>query len=319
MGNPIILSAKASVISGDVSFHRMKVDLRVSSGGDGEFEMSSPVLNAETARFDVSTALRAVAEGYEYAPDRLIYPRYRLDATVYEEYMVNGELHRSESVSLQEDDFVYGAFSDRERLGLTGRMLPTSFTRKPSADAEIVGVGETYLYFLNERNPVTQLLESTAVEITEPGAHTINGHRVFAVPPSSDRFQFRFLNGLGCIESLSVECLRKAEVAYSGDLYRRAVQTDFGSVGMAYAVKRYMREKWTFSSGMISDPWRAWFIHEFLMARRAWMWLDGVWLSVTIIPKDTIERMDRASNKLFDVQFDVEFDIDGSPRASDAL
>jgi len=97
IGSPITYKVRAATISGSVAFHRVKLTVHAALDGDTAYTdltLSSPAESGEWLHFDISSALRAVADRYEYTyTPPASYPRVRYTLSACDEYMQNGEVH----------------------------------------------------------------------------------------------------------------------------------------------------------------------------------------------------------------------------------
>lgn len=325
IGSPITYKVRAATISGSVAFHRVKLTVHAALDGDTAYTdltLSSPAESGEWLHFDISSALRAVADRYEYTyTPPASYPRVRYTLSACDEYMQNGEVHDNVGLtSLDTPQYcLMGAYSDLERLLATsGSKSAQHFTRKPNTSPEVVAIGEIMVCPQSFVSPVTSGLAtvgptSQEVTITTAGLQTVNGRQVFAVPAQDDRYEFRFVNGLGCLESVSVRSYRTTEMNVSSESYIRAVQETFGSFSRGLVTKKNDYETWKLSSGPLDAAWDSWFLHEFLMAKFVWVKIDGNWIGCHIVPDETVNGPDRTQVGFFEVLFSVRLDINGSP------
>lgn len=332
IGNPITVGITAAVLTGVISFHNVKVIVTchlLSNDGEttlasGTFEMSTPATNGEAIVMDVSSALRAVADQYEYSADVLLLPYAVGSISVYDEYMSNGVVSQTQPVTLELGTYYMGAYSDLERY-IAGNFknaltAGARYTRKPANIPEIWMQGETYVYPSSPNVSVAQ-------QLSVLGRQVINGHAVFVLPapasisndeqltfqPDTNRYVIRFVNGLGCIESIGVTSVPKVGFSMvSEQLFRSGIQT-FGNPSRSIYLKRNNRETWTFSTGPLSKEWIDWYAHDFLTASCAWLLLGSRWLPIHIVPDESVTLVDPASGKALDLQFNVQFDFDGSP------
>lgn len=335
IGSPITYQVRAASVNGETAFHRIIFQVKAILLQSGqtyeshEFTLSSPVESGELIAFDISSALRAVADTYEYTvvpPTN--YPRVAFTLKVWDEYMQNGTLY--ENVGIVEERTtqycLFGGFTDRERIvatqnGATGRKAQV-MTRKPKTQAEVVMVGEQMVCPLSLASAVscgqaTIGPQSVVRNISSPGLQTINDHPVYAVPAGEkDRYEFRFVNGLGCLESVSVKSLREGEMNVTSTTNLRAIQETFGEFSRAVVTKKNDYETWKLTSGPLDEAWHSWFLHEFLMAKWAWIKVDGVWLTCHILPEETVTTINRYDGNPYEVDFSVRFDINGSPHGA---
>ena len=146
---------------------------------------------------------------------------------------------------------------------------------------------------------------------------TIGGRDFYALNSSSpDRLEFRFVNGLGCLESISLLSLRSVEMNITSETYIRSVQETFGNFSRGLITKQNDYERWKLSSGPVSPAMQAWFLHEFLMSSAAWIKVGTVFIPCHIVPEDTVTGVNRADGSMREVHFSVQFDINGSPEFS---
>ena len=341
IGSPIVYQVKAGSPVGDVTFQRVKLYVSAGLSTDGvmrRYPLSQPAQKGETVRIDISSALQAVADGYEYeadppqpsasSPFRYPYIKFSLEAC--DEYMQNGQ--NSGDVGIVTNPggrALMGSFSDLERLRAqqAGRNT-TKFSRKPNgqASAEIVTVGETYLRAEPMSVGIATIENGPRLRkfrIVSEGYRTLmvgsESIKVYAVPNSPDRYWLRFVNGLGVVESVSVESLISEEVNYKVSEHVVARQELFNQVSRGAVVKQNDQERLKLSSGPIDRLWQQWYLHELLPTPQAWIWIDGLWIPCHIVPEETVSGISRADGKLLEVQFTVRLDIAGSPFAALAI
>ena len=78
------------------------------------------------------------------------------------------------------------------------------------------------------------------------------------------------------------------------------------------AIKQNNHEQWKMSSGPLDKAWAAWFAHEFLMARWAWIKIGSTFIPCHIIPEETTPLIDRIKNDPIAIPFTIELDITGA-------
>ena len=333
IGSPIVYQVTAGSPVGDVTFQRVKLYVSAGLSTDGvmrRYPLSQPAQKGETVRIDISTALQAVADKYEYtAEPPTYYPYILFTLEACDEYMQNGQ--NSGDVGIVTNPggrALMGSFSDLERLRAqqAGRNT-TRFSRKPSGAAvEIVTVGETYLRAEPMNVGIATIQNGPRMRqstISGEGYHTLSvgseSIKVYAVPASPDRYWLRFVNGLGVVESVSVESLVSEEVNYKVSEHVIARQELFNQVSRASVIKQNDQERLKLSSGPVDRLWQQWYLHELLPTPAAWIWIDGLWIPCHIVPEETVSGISRADGKLLEVQFTVRLDISGSPFAALAV
>ena len=355
IGSPITLKATSVPLVGSISFHIIKFVVHAAlydSGGfktDPDFipiQMSMPVTTvpnkSETAEVDISSALRAVADKYEYRSILpIVYPLVKWNVEIYDEYMVNGTVKRSASVFYPGNDAeghatylksIFGTYSELERyLSVDGYKMAQYFSRKPKNATEVVCVGDEFVVpqpYIVEKGiydietapvPFTHIVKTEGVQDLGVVEGTTDGtpvpvvrHSVFAVPADPNRYQMLFVNSMGYIESVNVFCLRSEESKSESTRYMRSLPETFGYPSGSIYVKKNQQESWSMSTGVIDEDWQAWFVNDVMMTRQAWIMVDGHWLPCHITGGDTVKKSDRSKNELPAVNFTVAFDLYGS-------
>lgn len=324
IGSPIVYEVTAASIH-DCVFHRVNLTVKSyfcdDSSHSKTLTFSTPAEPAERLSFDISSALRATADDYIYTPvppERYPILSYTLKAC--DEYMINGELHEGvDKTVTQGGKVLMGAFSDLERLLSGGSKFAQHFSRKPHTLPELVRVGDVMVCPESFPAPVSEATieegpRSYEVAIATEGMQEINGRRVFVLPAArGDWYRFRFVNSLGCLESISLNSMRTSEINFTTETYIRAVQETFGSMSRALVTKRNDYETWTLATPPVDEAWQSWYAHEFLMARQIWIELSGHWIPCHVIPESTVSILDRKSNAMQSIAFSVRLDINGSP------
>jgi len=326
IGSPIIYKVTAANLSGEPSFHRIKITISagLQHGNYESFEMSTPVNNGETVQVDISSALRAVADDYFFTPEPPdSYPYVSFSLSACDDYMLNGELFENMApISNSGGRAIFGTYSDLERLLAGDNKTTLNFTRKPISP-EIVCVGETYVRPRQMSVSIGNILQgpsSVVYNITQEGAQSVAGAQLYALPANqADRYLFRFINGLGCLESLSVCSLRTTEISINTEQFNIAKPETFSSFARGVVIKKNDFEKWRFSSGPLDRLWQEWFLHEFIMARWVWINIEGSWIPCHVLPEETITGMNRTDGSMLEIMFSIQFDITGSPFASLAI
>ena len=334
VGSPILYQVTAGSPVGDVTFQRVKLYVLAALSTDGvyrRYEMSQPAGKGETVEIDISSALQATADKYAYTAEPPVsYPYIQFTLEACDEYMQNGQ--NSGDVGIVTNPggrALMGSFSDLERLRAqqAGRNT-TRFSRKPNGQAsvEIVTVGETYLRAEPMNVGIATIQNGPRMgqfTIAGEGLHTLSvgseSIKVYAVPNSPDRYWLRFVNGLGVVESVSVESLVSEEVNYKVSEHVIARQELFNQVSRGAVIKQNDHERLKLSSGPIDRLWQQWYLHELLPTPAAWIWIDGLWIPCHIVPEETVSGISRTDGKMLEVQFSVRLDIAGSPFAALAI
>ena len=309
----------------------------------------------QPALFDISSALQAVADKYAYAatpPQRYPYIKFRVEA--WDEWMVDGNISTNQGVvywpgapSGQQQFYAYafmGAWTDLERMKASVdqggvEYLDTSvMSRKPSSSPEVVFLDTAFIYPAQFNRSIldTDHLsggqfvsgapsdgpKSISYTPQTEGADTVGGHSLYVVPQPTDAYLLRFINGMGCMESLHVESLVKREVPITTDKHTVARQETLKKFSRSVVRKSNDRETWYLTSGPLDDKWASWYIHEFLMSEQVWIGLNSqssipnsqlIWIPCHVVPEETTLLEDLTKAQPYEVQFQLEMDINGSP------
>lgn len=326
IGSPIVVSVGASNV-GAATFHRVKLIVRAALSSDGEekeYPLSTNASNGETVQFDISTALRSVASGYEYdlvaAAKEYPYLTYTIEA--YDEYMLNGVLYETGKFIYNNGAKSYalmGAFTARERiLSTNGTKDITAFTRKPATD-EVCAPGELFVYPEAVATPLainstlTAGPKVTVVTLTGSGAKTYGGRTIYVDPNARDRMLFQFVNGLGVVETISAEMLEEVDSSGTTEVDVVTAPASFNTPRTEVARRDERKAIYKCSSGFVSKEWAEWWATEFLGGDpfrkggrcKCWLLQGGNWFPCTVVPDDDITLYDRTSPGLIHVDFEV--------------
>ena len=321
-GSPIDVILTSASPAGDITFHQIKVEVtaRLQNGSDRTYTFTKPVSNSQQVYIDISTALQAAFSSYVYtATPPTYYPYVVFSIKARDEYVLNGEEHQTTWATSAGHRALAGAFSDMERMlaGDTGRST-SKFSRKPSTTPEIVMVGDTHIRPADMSVVIGNIShgqQSLLTTITMEGLQTVNGVQVYAVPAGdTDRYQFRFINGLGAMESLSVRTLISDNVDVQTNKYVLARHETFGTFSRGATANRGNHEVWKMTSGPVDEAWQSWYIHEFLMSSLSWICIPdrpNVWIPCHILPDETVTGISRKESSMLEVDFSVQMDVEG--------
>lgn len=308
--------------------------------------------------FDISSALQAVADKYAYAatpPELYPYIKFRVEA--WDEWMVDGNISTNQGVVKWPTNtnnsytfFAYafmGAWTDLERMKASVNQgveyLNTSvMSRKPTSSPEVVFASNEFIYpaefnrsildtdhMSDDATPVfvsgapTDGPKSLSYIPLGEGAITIGGHTLYAINrPTGNGYLLRFINGMGCMESLHVTSLVKREANITTAKHAVARQETLKKFSRSVVRKSNDRETWALTSGPLDEQWASWYVHEFLMAEQIWIGLNSslltlnsslLWLPCHVVPEETTVLEDREKTQPMEVLFRLEMDINGSP------
>ena len=365
IGSPIVYRVTPAAYSAARTFHRIMVRVYAALETDGEyttFDFSTPVETSAVSGgyatvaedFDISTALQAVADKYEYeanpnfgdASSRYPYIKFRVEA--WDEWMVDGTIYPQQGLvawpSLpvgQRRFYAYafmGSWTDLERMKANVdqsgmEYLNTSvMSRKPNSSPEVVFVDKPFIYpatfnrslldtdhMSDDVNPMfvsgapTNGPMSQSYTPSSVGALVVGGHSVYVITTPANSYILRFVNGMGCMESLCVTSFAKREVPITTDKNTVARQETLKKFSRGVVRKSNDRETWYLTSGALDKAWASWYIHEFLMAEQAWIQMGTLWIPCHVVPEETTVLEDLTKAQPYEVQFKLEIDINGSP------
>lgn len=333
-GNPIVFIVWPIALKETPSFHRMIFEVKCGMSGmsDGKYEtikMSEPINNEKGNPIteDISSALRSFRDSYEYSPNPGIMPLVKFNVSAYDEYMTNGELHKSEPVSYLPGKGVkqtlFGGFSDYDRLMATSDTMSVSrMTRKPTTIPQLVCVGETFIY-VEPYSPAVDFTTATweapeakAYNITAEGAQTVGGQQLFALPASeaSRRTEFRFINSFGVLESISIPKSYAQDVDIKATNYIVTRKETLHSFSRSAVRKQGNMEGWNYMTDPLDEKWLAWYLHELLMSEHVWLKINGKFLPCTIESEETIKYADDTKDDIYSVSFTARLSFCGSTK-----
>ena len=359
IGNPIVYNVTPEIYAANRTFHRIIVRVYAKLETDDDcttFDFSTPVetkpsglsYNTQPSQFDISSALRAVADKYEYTPEppeRYPYIKFRIEA--WDEWMINGDIYPQQnivawpSLPVGNNQFYgyafMGAFNDIERMNAqvdqyNVEYLDTSvMSRKPTSSPEVVFASNEFVYpsqFTRSILDTDHMSDGASPQFVggapaggprsliytprTEGAAIIGGHNIYAIDRPNNGYEIRFVNGLGCVESVHATSLTKKESNIHTEKYTIARQETLKKFSRAITVKTEDYETWTLSSGPLDEAWVSWYVHEFLMAQVMWIKVGDTWIPCHVLPEETTTMRDTEKASMMSVQFRLQMDINGS-------
>ena len=306
---PIICTITPGQIEEGATFHRARLEVTVtpSSGTGGTFKFSKP-LHDSAVTIDISSAVCAVADTFTPEAETLSYRSYSVSLALYEDYMVDGQEHIT-SGSAESVEIIYdGTLSDRNRFFTK---WPEKWSLKPSS-TEIAFIGQNLLVagtaFSGGLPGVPTPPTVTPTDVQE-GSHG----NYYGIPVPNDGYEIRFINSLGVHENVFVTCLRQGEGNVTTERYAISKQETLKNFSRGITLKKNDHERWKMSTFPLDEDWQQWYLHEFLMARWAWVKIGSNYLPVHILPDETVKGIDRQKASPLTVEFTIEFDFNGSP------
>ena len=367
-GCPIVYDVQPNAYSADRTFHR--VILRVYARMEGDdadttFESSQPVYAklvsgsyvTQTAEFNISSALNAMADRYEYTPeppgdptaqgypDRYPYIKFRIEA--WDEWIQGGVVYQRQNVvgwpylptqTYQFYAYAFmGSFNDLERMGalVDGNGVEylniTYLSRKPTTQPEIVFKSTPFIYPSAWASPGRSLATTDAMSddptpVFVSGAPTdgpksfvytpsavgstiVGGHSIYVIDRPTNGYELRFVNGMGCLESLHVTSRAKKNANIENEEYVISRRETLKKFSRKLTVKNDDKEVWTLTSGPLDEAWASWYVHEFLKAQLVWIKIGTLWVQCHVIPEETESIIDPEAAQMLRVQFSIELDL----------
>jgi hypothetical protein len=368
IGSPIVYRVTPESYAANRTFHRIIVRVYAALETDADyttFDFSTPVETKQVngdyvtvaSDFDISSALQAVADKYEYdaePPTRYPYIKFRVEA--WDEWMANGSISTRQGVKYwpgtpetigggSYDFFAYafmGSWTDLERMkapvdqGGVEYLSLSNMSRKPSSPEVIYKAANDSIKFIypatfnrsigdtdyatgegSARRFVSGAPDNGPKSVVytpqDEGAVTVGTHNLYVIDEPADAYILRFINGMGCMESLHVESLVKREVPITTDKHTVAKQETLKKFSRSVVRKSNDRETWSLTSGALDREWASWYIHEFLMSEQVWIQMGTLWIPCHVVPEETTVLEDRQKAQPYEVQFRLEMDINGSP------
>jgi hypothetical protein len=369
IGSPIVYRVVPAAYNANRTFHRIVVKVYAALETDEDYTTFNFSTLVETksvnggfatvaSNFDISSALQAVADKYEYEatpPERYPYIKFRIEA--WDEWMMEGNTYNNQGIVLWPTPpgmppylyYLYayahmGAWTDLERMnasvdqGGVEYLNITKLSRKPNTSPELVFKNVAFVYpGAFSRGLETDYIDSESgmpvsnAPSTGPkslsytpaslGAVTVGDHDLYVIDkPANSGHVLRFVNGMGCIESLHVQSLIKREASNKTEKHSVAKQETLKQFSRTVTMKKDGPETWSLTSGALDRDWASWYIHEFLMSPQVWIMLNGQslmvngqWIPCHVVPEETTVLEDQQKAQPYEVQFKLEMDINGSP------
>lgn len=148
-----------------------------------------------------------------------------------------------------------------------------------------------------------ELVVSTAFEA---------GKKRYAVNPGPLMRHFIFLNGFGLMESVAAYTREALEYDIQSELYTLPADISYRATTRTASYAQDPSGIFSMSSGFVNREWAEWWLSEFVVTRKAWMYENGRYIPVTVIPEETNELYDRSKPGLLSVNFSMRYAFAGS-------
>lgn len=331
-------SSPFKVVRVEVLYNNKKVgDFRCDTGGQ------------TVARFDISSALRAIWSDYGYDAEvaeaqntvddgtarhwSRLYRSYSL--IVYTEYLSSddgGVYTTTSSGEITGGQCAIGGFTEWERSIIPSdadadvsyreheNLRNGDASTKPNSSPERVGIN-SITSWVDVRNTGTQGEFYPADEAGGTGtSDSQEAHAPIVLRDSQPYVDFLFVNRRGAIETCSG--MTKEAMGISTDVkqYSRTERPAFRPTRSLMAIGTDGRRSWQMSSGYVTSEWAEWWTMEFLGGKRKqwWMLWQGPGLSspryvpVIVEPaKKQTDIYDRTKQQMPHVDFTVTLALEG--------
>ncbi len=350
-GDPIIVKAKTTLTGKTFLRIKLKVNAQAYRSGESNsysegyiYEVSSDGVAVFNIGETISTALKrcmtcevsgttVTQKSYAVSYTLTYTEAFLEDMVEIEEGEVTSQTYNAIPGKLTEFERMTAGNSDTSSLIGSGRIL----SRKPSGDRIIKGIdwyipavktsGDTISYTVvqgDTRNsgsqytggslvPASIKIDTSSLLTGEVIVSTSEdtGKKHYVVQPFVGMRHFLFLNKFGLVESVTAVARESLSYSIDSELYSVPVDVNFrqNTQVMNYAQEPFA--SLAMSSGFVTREWAEWWINEFLVTRKAWMMVDGIFLPVAIVPEETNEIYDRSKPSLIAVNFTVRFSFTG--------
>ncbi|MBR1377979.1 MAG: hypothetical protein IJ557_02490 [Bacteroidaceae bacterium] len=335
VGSPVVFDIVPSDLSDKtaLTFHKVVLQAEISlDGGASSVYSFSHVVAREGGDYhvqiDISSALRSVADSYEYTPHLTAgekqYPVLSVDVSAWDEYLEKGDSHTTTPIQLQTSlHFLLGGFTDYERInsGLTRDV--TTLTRKPIT-LEVVPHANylhiappSYLFMAVDwaEGEAPDAPTSIAIDtsILALGKHQLsaNTHGIYVSDNDDPYVPIQFINGYGVVESIAAITLTGENIEKVVAKHTKTAPMAFNKINRQTARKSSSKHVFELSSGPVTLDWLRWWQDEFLNTSHAWVKISGTWVPCSIIPEDSVAGTDYTEGKLPEVVFALELNING--------
>ena len=141
------------------------------------------------------------------------------------------------------------------------------------------------------------------------GSATVGDHSIYTVDRPSNGYELRFVNGMGCLESVCVTSFTKKEANIHTEKYTISRRETLKKFSRMLTVKDNDLEAWKLVSGPLDEAWASWYVHEFLKAQWMWIKVGESWIPCHVIPEETETIIDQEKAQMLNVQFRIELEL----------
>ena len=326
---------------------RVRVLYGNSNAVVGEF--SADVGTSSEISFDISSALRALWNEYDFSGEieqanlvvngsaysEHIRPAKSYKLMVLTEYFdsTDGEYTTTESGIIDGGWCITGGKTEWERYNASSHDISNDehtnprngdASTKPRTSPELVGkYSITSWVDLLDTNPNQDIAEPVTKSIfygfsqipsgDDPLPNNPwHGHAPTVLRDTIPYTDFLFVNRRGAVETCSAQTKEAMNISVESQLYSRVGLPSYEPSRTIMSIATGGRRSWSMSSGYQTRDWAEWWALEFLMARRHWMLYKGKYVPVTVTPsKKATSIYDRTKQQMPSVEFTVTLALEG--------
>ena len=324
-------SSPFNIVLVEVLYNNIVVgSFRAETGGQASisFDISSAlraIWNSEDFRDEVSDAQTAADGGSSEAWERG-YRTYYL--RIYTEYLSSDGVFTTTQCQDGNGNYnipggrcMLGGLTEMERAAITDKadadashwehtnIRNGDASTKPTSSPERVGIDSITSWVDVTASGTTSRFYPASADAEADGQ---TAHAPIVLRDSQAYTDFLFVNRRGAVETCSGQTLEALSIDVEMQQYARVERPSFVPSRSITSRATGGRRSWAMSSGAQTRDWAAWWVLEFLMARRHWMRYNGVYVPVIVEPaKKSTGIYDRTKQELAIVDFTVTLALEG--------
>lgn len=323
--SPVVITINGLTWPGNSAFKVVRIE--IVSGGAVVGDFRAETGGASSITFDISSALRAIWAGYDFAGEVAAAGSWnsftrgfrRYSITVYTEYVADdGTYTTTNSGTFDGGQCLIGGRTEMERL-TNGQGDASTWehrnarngdaSTKPTSSPERVGADSITSWVDVSNSGTTSVFYSSHIT---PGDDSRSAHAPIVLRDTQAYTDFLFVNRRGAVETACAQTLEALSIEVNTQQYARVERPSFTPSRTITARATGGRRSWAMSSGAQTREWAEWWALEFLMARRHWMRYNGRFVPVTVEPaKKQTGIYDRAKQQMPSVDFTVTLALEG--------
>ena len=287
--------------------------------------------------FDISSALRAIWAGYDFAGElaaaanpRGYQRNYRgYSLQIFTEYLASdGEFTTTQCQDSQGHTDIPGGrcligwLTEWERSTIGDKanadashwehsnLRNGDASTKPQTSPELVGKS-SITSWADVQTEGTQTVFYAASAV--PSGDGTQPHAPLVLRDDIDYQDFLFVNRRGAVETCSARMLEAMNIDVETKNYARIERPSFKPNRSLMSIREGgPRRDWAMSSGYVTREWAEWWTMEFLTARQWWMLYKDSYVPVVVEPaKKSTGIYDRTKQQMPSVEFTVTLALEG--------